>query len=332
MFCPHTVLIAEQDRQIVGSIIVTINSFKVKDKMFKVGILEDAMTHPKFAGRGICTNLTSLAIDVAKSLEVDLIEAFPQYHNPTYRIFRHKYDFQEVAKINVIFKPLDHLKTIFLLPQLIAAPYLRGFFQSLTNPRSLAQLKGIFSCFHEEHPISNMSICNYDEGDESSIIKMMNEYYSSKVGYNQRTLEYWRWRYPLYHDFRRENIFLVKLENQIVGHIAVGFQDYVTSKGALVKIAFLYDLCSRKGYRSNRKQEIETLLLTSASTCAKLRDGRFALAFTCAHDIQNINLFKRVGFYVMGAFPALIKLVSKDFSVDNLLFEQLYIPVESIVK
>jgi len=332
MFSPRTVLIAERDDEIIGSIIVTLHDFQVRDRTFKVGILEDAMTHPKFAGRGICSDLTSLAIDVAKSLKIDFIEAFPQYHNSTYRIFKYKHDFQEIAKINLLLKPLDYLKTAFLIPKLMTSQYLHGFFGLLTNPESLVQPTGLFSFFHKEHHTMNGSIYNYDEGDESAIIEMMNQYNSSKAGYSGRTLEYWRWRYSLCPDFKRENIFLMKLENRIAGHIAVGFQDYVISQGgASARVAFLYDLCSRN-YQSNRKREIESLLLACASSYAKSRDGLFAMTFTCANDIQTVNLFKQVGFYVIGAFPALIKPVSKDFSIDSLQFEQLYVPVESIIK
>lgn len=332
MFCPDAILIAEQDNKIVGSISLRIHNFEVKDKVFKVGVLEDAMTHPRFARRGICSNLTSLAIDVARSLEVDLIEAFPQYHNPTYRIFKYKFGFQEAAEINILLKPLRYFNTISNIPKLMTSQYLHGFFKLLTNPKALTQLKNLFSFSYKEHYAMNTSICNYGKGDESQIIEMMNRFYSRKAGYSQRTLEYWRWRYSLRPGFKPEHIFMTKLENKITGHVAISFQDYVLSREETsIRATFLYDLCSRND-RSNQKRQIESSLLTRACSYAGSNYGLFAITFTSARDSQTANLLRQVGFCVTGTFPALIKSVSEDFSVDTLQSEQLYVPVESIIK
>lgn len=83
----------------------------------------------------------------------------------------------------------------------------------------------------------------YKPGDENEIIDFLNLSYG---GWGD--IQQWKWKYAEYPTFEKDNIFIVEIDNNIVGHRGLFFRDIIFSTGKICT-ASLGDTAVHPNYR-----------------------------------------------------------------------------------
>jgi predicted N-acetyltransferase YhbS len=108
---------------------------------------------------------------------------------------------------------------------------------------------------------------NYRPGDEDRIIKLLNMCYGE-----WGSLQKWRSLYAQYPTFKKEDVFIIEKDNQIIGHESLHSRDFKISRDSYLNTVTLSDAATHPSYRSKglHNRLIEFMLQTAESRGAGL--------------------------------------------------------------
>jgi len=163
-------------------------------------------------------------------------------------------------------------------------------------------------------PEKDIVVRHYEQGDEAQILDFLNLCYGE-----WGTIQKWRSRYTNYPTFSKDNIVLMEINDEIVGHGGTHFRDLIVWKHRL-HTASLTDAAIHPHYRGRRlyAELVDIRLKTARSRGA-------CLAFTWHLKGSNAyNHNKRVGFTEVKQFPVYMKVIKPEKVIKSGLFDLLH--------
>jgi len=163
-------------------------------------------------------------------------------------------------------------------------------------------------------PQKGIIVRHYEPGDEAPILDFLNLCYGE-----WGTIQKWRSRYTEYPTFQKDNIVLMQVNDEIVGHGSIHYRDLIVWKRKL-HTASLTDAAIHPHYRGRKHYA------RMVDTRLKLARARGAcLAFTWhlkGSDAYNHN--KRIGFTEVKQSPVYMKIIKPGKVIKSGLFDLLH--------
>lgn len=163
-------------------------------------------------------------------------------------------------------------------------------------------------------PVKDTIVRHYELGDEAKILDFLNLCYGE-----WGTIQKWRTRYTDYPTFNKDDVVLMEVDDEIVGHGGIHFRDLIVRKHKLYT-ASLTDAAIHPRYR---RRGLYAGLVDKRLKTARSRGA--CLAFTWHLKGSNAyNHNKKIGFIEIKQLPVYMKVVRPGKVIKSGLFDLLH--------
>lgn len=150
----------------------------------------------------------------------------------------------------------------------------------------------------------NISVRSYNPGDENQIVDLLNQGFG-KWG----DIQQWRWKYLRYPTFENNNIFIVEVDESIVGHRGLIFRDIVLPSGGKIFTASIGDTAVHPDYR---RLGIYKIIHEATIKLAKSKNAHIMFSWNALGSVTYKNNIK-TGFIDLNSFIYIKVLNPKKF-------------------
>jgi len=150
--------------------------------------------------------------------------------------------------------------------------------------------------------MKELLIRNYHEGEEERIVDFLNFCYGRWGNINK-----WKYRYPSYPTFDKNNITVLEYEGKIIGHGGIHFRKMVFTNGAIL-VGLLGDGAIHPNFRGMR---LHSRILHHRFEIASLEGAPLVLGWTLKGSGAHKSDI-RAGFVEIKQLPAYIKIIKPE--------------------
>lgn len=165
-----------------------------------------------------------------------------------------------------------------------------------------------------QFPVKDIIMRPYELGDEAQIVNFLNLCYGE-----WGTIQKWQFLYADYPTFNKDDVVLMEVNDEIIGHGGVHFRDLIVWKRKLYT-ASLTDAAIHPRYRG---RGLYAGLVDIRLKAARSRGA--CLAFTW--HLKGSNAYKhnkRIGFVEVKQFPVYMKVIRPEKVLKSGLFDLLH--------